>query len=305
MDGSYVSTLVGKSTAMGMMTHLPWWVKLTAKLLLARLPLPYWFWRKLGLFRHGEMNSPERAIKTFRTYYERACQYVSLPTNFESLELGPGDSILSGLVAKAYGAKCAWLVDAGNFATTELSIVQKTTELLRQQGKNLPPLNVNTQTVQGWLEQSDIRYLTNGTQSLAQIADASVDFIWSQVVLEHVPKSEFLLLAKELRRIIKPAGIGVHSIDFRDHLGGGLNNLRFDSSIWESDYFYTSGFYTNRLRPSEILAIFKAAGFVVEITKETRWPTLPLARKLMAKEFELFADEDFIVAEIEIILKPD
>ena len=290
---------------MGVRQSLPWWTKLGAKLALARLPVPYGFWRHIGLFRHGEMNIPERAIKTFDAYYQRACQYIQIPLDagFASLELGPGDSILAGLAARAFGAKEVWLVDAGNFATTDLVTCKKTCELLQQCGTN-PPDIAGIRNLQDVLMRSGVHYLTEGTKSLSQIADASIDFCWSQVVLEHVPKVEFPLLLRELRRVMKPGSIGVHSIDFRDHLGGGLNNLRFDSKIWESHYFQNSGFYTNRIRPREMIALFTEVGFSVEMIKEMRWPEMPIAPQKLADEFLHLLDEDFMVAEIEIIIKP-
>jgi SAM-dependent methyltransferase len=285
------------------MGMIPWWLKLSAKLVLARLPVSYGFWRSIGLFRHGEMNDPARAIRTFCSYYERAQKYAALPAGFESLELGPGDSILAGLAARAYGAKRAWLVDAGSFATTDIHVCKQVVELLRQNGAN--PANIDdARNLTEALEKSNVRYLTEGTKSLAHIPDASIDFFWSQVVLEHVPKEEFPRMLQELRRILKADGIGVHSIDFRDHLGGGLNNLRFSSRIWESHYFRNSGFYTNRIRPRDMLMMFSDAGFVVEVIKETRWPQLPLARNKMAREFYALPDDDFMVAEIEIIIRP-
>ncbi len=289
---------------MGLAAKLPWQAKLLAKLVLARLPVPYSFWRFIGLFKHGEMNQPDRAIRTFRKYLESARQYIPLSPGFESLELGPGDSILSGLVARADGASKAWLVDAGNFAITDLDACKATIKMLQASGATLPDI-ANATRLSEVLALNNIHYLTQGTASLAQIPDASIDFIWSQVVLEHVPKAEFAQMARELRRIMKPGGIGVHSIDFRDHLSGGLNNLRFPSRIWESYYFHNSGFYTNRLRPREILEFFVQAGFKVEVINQTFWPNMPIVRDALAPEFQHLSDEDFMVAEIEIIIRPN
>jgi SAM-dependent methyltransferase len=288
---------------MGVMQHIPWWVKISAKLVLSRLPIPYDFWRNIGLFRHGEMNDPSHAINTFTSYYERAKHYGLLAVGYHSLELGPGDSILSGLAARAMGAEKVWLLDAGNFATIDVEACKKATELLRARGVHAPDI-AGAKSLQDVLNLSGVDYLTEGTKSLTVIPTGSIDFCWSQVVLEHVPKSEFVTFLKELRRVTKPGGIGVHSIDFRDHLGGELNNLRFPGALWESKFFSRSGFYTNRIRPREMIAMFKEAGFSVELLKETHWTELPLARNKMAKEFSHLPDEDFMVAEIDIITKP-
>lgn len=295
--------MAGKGKEMGVIAQLPWWAKLGAKLALARLPVPYGFWRQAGLFRHGEMNVPAHALKTFDSYYQRAAAHAPLAHGFCSLELGPGDSVLSGLIARAYGASHAWLVDAGAFADTDVSACRQTVEMLRAQGRLIPDID-GAISLPEVLQRAGIEYLTQGTASLASIPDASVDFFWSQVVLEHVPRAEFPVLLQELRRIVSPGAIGVHSIDFRDHLGGGLNNLRFSNATWEGRAFRDSGFYTNRIRPREMLVMFSEAGFDVELVGQTRWPEMPIRRSLLAREFHALLDEDFMVAEIEIIVRP-
>ena len=55
--------------------------------------------------------------------------------------------------------------------------------------------------------------------------------IWSQAVLEHLKKSEFLEIMIELRRIIKDDGICSHKIDLKDHLYTSLNKIRFSEKI--------------------------------------------------------------------------
>jgi len=41
--------------------------------------------------------------------------------------------------------------------------------------------------------------------------------------------------------------------------------MRFSTQAWESPLMAQSGFYTNRLRFSEMLNIFKEAGFRTEV----------------------------------------
>jgi SAM-dependent methyltransferase len=295
--------MAGEGEAMGVIARLPWWAKLGAKLFLARLPVPYGLWRRVGLFRHGEMNVPILAVKTFDAYYQRAASHATLKPGFRSLELGPGDSVLSGLVARAYGASHAWLVDSGAFADSDVSACLKTVELLRAQGKPVPDIE-SAGSVSEVLQRSGVEYLSEGTASLASIPDASVDFCWSQVVLEHVPRAEFPRFLQELRRIVAPGAVGVHSIDFRDHLGGGLNNLRFSQVTWEGRVFRGGGFYTNRIRPREMVVMFVKAGFDVELVSQTRWSLMPIRRDQLAREFHALSDEDFMVAEIEIVVRP-
>lgn len=286
-----------------MISRLPWWVKLYAKLLLARLPVPYSLWRKLKLFQHGEMNDPTRAIRTFEKYYRRACAHAAIAPGFTVLELGPGDSILSGLVARSMGASQVWLVDAGAFADTDVAACHRTLALLKQAG-HIDLGFSDATSVDEMLRNANVTYLTRGTASLADIPEASIDFFWSQVVLEHVPHDEFPEFLRQLRRIVKPNGIGVHSVDFRDHLSNALNNLRFSHETWEGRVFRNSGFYTNRIRPCAMLALFKDAGFDAEVVAETYWPKIPTPRSAMAKPFSDMLDVDLQVAEFDVVLSP-
>ncbi len=286
-----------------MISSLPWWVKLCAKLVLARLPIPYDIWRKLNIFRHGEMNDPMRAIRTFKNYYQRALQHAIIPHDFTVLELGPGDSILSGLVARCMGASQVWLVDAGAFADTNLKACHHLQTLL----KNACYIDLNlaeAKSVDEVLRRANIIYLTRGTASLKEIPDASIDFFWSQVVLEHVPYNEFKEFLRQLRRVVKPQGIGIHSIDFRDHLSNALNNLRFSHAIWESQIFRNSGFYTNRIRPSSMLNYFKDANFNAEVLTSTYWSEIPTPRAAMSASFRELPEGELRLAEYEVILRP-
>jgi len=288
---------------MAMISRLPWWVKLYAKLVLARLPVSYSLWRKLKLFCHGEMNDPVRAIRTFEKYYLCAREHSDIATGFTVLELGPGDSILSGLVARSMGASQVWLVDAGAFADMDLTACQRTLALLKQAGHIDLDLG-NATNVHELLQRLSVSYLTCGTASLADIPDASVDFFWSQVVLEHVARDEFPVLLRELRRIVRPQGIGIHSVDFRDHLSNALNHLRFSHATWESRIFRNSGFYTNRIRPSAMLAMFRDAGFDTKVLAKTYWPEIPTPRTAMVMPFRKMPDAELRLAEYEILLRP-
>lgn len=286
---------------MGVMSRLPWWVKMGAKLGLARLPVSYDFWKRIGIFRHGEMMVPARAVSAFESHFADATTRAELLAGFHCLELGPGDSVLSGFVARGFGSGKAWLLDAGPFAETGIEGVRDLGDLLAARGRPLPEISADT--LAQAMQQANVVYLTEGTRSMAEIPDASIDFAWSQVVLEHIYRADFPLLMRELRRVMKPDSIGVHSIDFRDHLGGGLNNLRFADDIWEKPKFRESGFYTNRIRPREMIGLMEAAGFSVEVIGQQRWPALPLPRDRMAPQFAPFDDEDFMVCEIRVVTR--
>ena len=217
------------------------------------------------------------------------------------LELGPGDSVATALIAKAFGAR-AILVDAGPFARPDISAYRPLANVLREAGLAPPPLDTVT-TLDDLLVACDASYLTQGLVDLRVIADESVDLVFSQAVLEHVRKHEFAATQQALARILKPGGVCSHRVDLRDHLGGGLNNLRFSERIWESPFFASAGFYTNRIGFDGMLKVFEQAGFEVEVTEIRRWDALPIDRRRLAGEFRHIADEVLTVSGFDVVLR--
>ena len=94
-----------------------------------------------------------------------------------------------------------------------------------------------------------------------------------------------------------------HVIDLKDHLGYALNNLRFKEKIWESTFMTSSGFYTNRIRYTEMIKLFKQAAFKVDITEVQKWDKLPTPRYKMAKPFQSLSSEELLISEFHVLLR--
>lgn len=281
---------------------LPWYGKFGAKLLLARLPAGYRLWRRLGVFRHGAMDKPLYALEVFRTHFERA-QFGNRERGFVGLELGPGDSLFSALIAYAHGASGCYLIDTGRYAEENVERYREMAVLLEGKAMRTPNIDAvgNLQEV---LQATGATYGTDGLAALRRIPDSSVDFVWSHAVLEHIRRREFSAVMVELRRILRSDGVCSHRVDLRDHLGGQLNNLRFPESFWENELVARSGFYTNRLRFAEMLGLFRAAGFAAEVIGVERWPTVPTPRNKLAAPFRDLGDDDLRVSAFDVILAP-
>jgi SAM-dependent methyltransferase len=289
---------------------LPWWVRVGAKIVLARLPVPYMIWKRLGLFEHGDMNQPQRAYDTLIEHARSAgvvgnsefsADFVATGNAFNVLEIGPGDSLFTTVIAKALGATRTWLIDAGAFASTDMPAYLGLINYLRQKGFQVGIGNPNT--LAEVLRDSNGEYLVDGVNSLSHVPSASIDFCFSNAVLEHISKADFAILVNELVRVMKPSGVSVHRVDLKDHLGGGLNNLRFSEATWESSFFRNSGFYTNRIRFGEMVNIFEQAGFSYSLPKVLRWEYLPVPRATLDAAFCKLPDDDLLVSGFDIVLK--
>ncbi len=281
---------------------VPWQLKIAAKIALARLPGGANPWHRAGLFRHGAMDSPAYALKVFRGHLERAGLGPGDLAGRVGLELGPGDSLFSALILRAHGAAGAVLVDADDFASRDPAVYRAMERMLRSEGLDPPSLE-GASDRDALLERCGARYLTDGLASIRSLPDASVDFMWSQAVLEHLRRGEFLETMGELRRILKPDGIASHRVDLQDHLGGALNNLRFSEGLWESDFFAGSGFYTNRIQYGEMLGLFERAGFAVEALDCRRWDRLPTPRTRMDARFRDLPETELSVRGFDVLLR--
>lgn len=281
--------------------RVPWWARIGAKLVLARLPAAYGTWRRLNLFGHGAMHQAEYAVSVFQQHFAR-CP-ASKRGDFVGLEIGPGDSLASAVIGRAYGARHTYLVDVGRFATTDVDVYRGVARRLRKENLSPPDLD-GADTFESVLRACQASYLTEGLASMRDIPSASVDFIWSHAVLEHIRRHEFAEFMREMRRVLRDDGVCSHQIDLRDHLGGALNNMRISSRWWEREWMVRSGFYTNRLRAGEMIDAFGSAGFDVDVIETSRWDSLPTPRHVLAEEFRKFTDEELLVKTFTVVLKP-
>ncbi len=219
------------------------------------------------------------------------------------LELGPGDSIGTALVAASHGCRSIML-DTAAYAIQDIRFYKNLAYELSKLGLNPPDLS-DVSSLDGVLKACKAIYLTGGLASFSEIPTGSVDLIFSHAVLEHVRRHEFDQIIRESRRVIAASGKVSHRVDLEDHLGGGLNNLRFSSRIWESQTFVKSGFYTNRIRCYEMISVFKASGFGVESFACNSYPKLPICRRVLSEEFVNLSDDELMIRGFTILLNPE
>ena len=260
-------------------------------------------WKKFNIFKHGEMLNSDYALQVFMHHVERMNLEKKLD-GLVALEIGPGDSLFSAIIGRSLGVSETFLLDAGDFAETNLEKYYNLIELLAKKDTyNISGLS-GANSIQDLLHRCRATYLTNGLESIKTIPNESMDFIWSQAVLEHIRLKEFPTYCREMRRILRAGGICSHRVDLKDHLGGALNNLRFSKGIWESEFMAKSGFYTNRIRYSEMLQMFLDAGFFVNRVIVDRWKCLPTSQKAMSDEFRHLSGSELCVSGFDVILRP-
>lgn len=287
---------------MSFKAHVPWWAKIAAKVILSRIPAGYKFWHRMNLFVHGDMVNPDYALRVVRWHVKQ----IGRPDlrDLTVLELGPGDSLGTAVIAKALGAHRIILIDAGAFATTEPARYIALADHLRRNGLYPPDLS-GCDTLEEVLRRCNASYLSNGVKSLESLASDSVDVVFSHAVLEHLRKRDVLSTFKELVRVTKADGVGSHKVDLADHLDGRLNNLRFSERMWEAEWIASSGFYTNRIRYGEMCRMLTLSGFDVQVLATDTFSRLPTSRAKLSEVYASLPDADLLVRGFHVLVRCD
>jgi SAM-dependent methyltransferase len=256
---------------------------------------------KLGLlstreriFKYSSDDSINGNIKRFQGLLDLLKQSKKFRSfsGLDIVEIGSGGSIINGLAFTMLGAKSYYGIDVDHTPTLNSKETDKAISLLNEK------LCLNERNCHIL---DNISYSNLGTSSLRNFKKNSIDLIYSNSVLEHIRLNELQDNLEHQYRILKKGGIAVHRVDLKDHLGGGLNNLRFSEKFWESDFISSSGFYTNRVRFSTFLDLLKSIGYKVDFIEYSKFTNLPLKYIYMAKIFKNLPDLD--VRHFDIILE--
>lgn len=97
------------------------------------------------------------------------------------------------------------------------------------------------------------------------LAPGSIDLIYSRTVLEHIAPELLARLMEEWARLLSPQGASLHLVDHSDHFEhrdkslSRLNFLTIPDGLWRLACQHPQN-YQNRLRHSDYLPLFEAAG---------------------------------------------
>jgi len=93
-----------------------------------------------------------------------------------------------------------------------------------------------------------------------------VDIIFSHTTLEHIPPPVLSDIFMEARRVLRPGGVMCHGVDHTDHRANvdaslsRIDFLRYSDDMWRL-LCVNQLDYTNRLRHSDYVPLFKNAGY--------------------------------------------
>jgi hypothetical protein len=162
------------------------------------------------------------------------------------------------------------------------------------------------------LGKSRIEYFAPADGCATGLEADSVDLVYSNSVLEHVPREVIRGLMEESFRVLKPGGLVMHNVACNDHYAtfdksiSYVNYLRYEEREWR--LWNNPIQYQNRLRAPEFVGLAAQAGFEIISNRTYICPgTLEaLASMRLAPQFEHFSKDEIAPTTEDFIgRKPD
>lgn len=286
---------------------MDWKIKAMGQQVLSRLPggdqLYYFLQKKLGGYRNFRVES--KVLQGLRILEALKEIDVSLE-NKTTCEIGTGWTPILPMVFYVFGQKSCATFDVQRLlkiplteeAARQISLL---VDLLKEKSpwvwraafaERLDVLGRNSHDVAQLFREINLTYLAPVATPYAGIEANSVDLVFSNTTLEHVPSGEINQLFLGAKRVLAPGGIVAHVIDCSDHFShtdpsiSRINFLQFSDAKWQR---YNSGFlYQNRLRASTYRAMIEKAGFEIILWKPH------IDQKLKAKMHNFLLDKEFL-----------
>lgn len=167
------------------------------------------------------------------------------------------------------------------------------------------------QTQEELLQAAGIDYRAPGDATRTGLRDSTVDVVFSNSVLEHVPGPVIGALMHETRRVLRPGGIALHSVNCGDHYAyfdkrvTQINYLRHGAASW---WLWNNGLqYQNRLRANDFLALARDAGLAVILERQKPRPELMamIDEFPVAREFRHYSRDQLCTTSIDFVARKD
>jgi SAM-dependent methyltransferase len=227
----------------------------------------------------------EYANKIVRSYLEIFEKMGVSLVGRDILELGPGKNFGSTLIIGCLGA---------HVAVSDLYLSVWDSEyhpvfyrsLLEALPMNFPgadPAPLRQIVEQGAYPQSVLRTYHSKAENLSGIDSQSFDVVISNAVLEHVEDPQ--TAAREMMRVTRRGGFGIHQVDFRDHrdFSRPLEYLLFSRTEFSRHFAYARGSCGNRWRQSDFINVFNEAGFSIDLLEANCFATDEYLADLMPR----------------------
>jgi hypothetical protein len=166
---------------------------------------------------------------------------------------------------------------------------------------------LQAKSVDALLKLARIEYYAPANARVTSLVSNSVDLVFSNSVMQQIPKDVIRGLMNESVRILRPGALALHNVGCSDQYGFAdrgisfVNYLQYSESEWRK--WNNSLQYQNRLRASEFLDLAADAGLEVVCKHTAVRPGTceALSRLKIAAEFKRFSKEDLAITTIDFV----
>ena len=278
--------------------------------------------KTLGDLKRFESNTDAKVKNDWGPLVSHMREVGLSPQDLDYVEVGSGWYPTLPLCYALAGAKRCLTYDIRRHMSEELTF-----RVLRSLERHLPHIAsvsgqpvqqvmalhaslMNCHTLPELLKTARIEYLAPGDAADTKLPPQSVDVVYSNSVLEHVPAEVIRRIFREAKRILKPDGVTVHSVACNDHYAHFDRNITFINYLQygegEWDWWNTKFLYQNRLRPQDFLRLVQESGLNVVLTKQKPRPDLlaKLPGMKIAPEFARYSAEELCSTFIDFVARP-
>jgi SAM-dependent methyltransferase len=154
-----------------------------------------------------------------------------------------------------------------------------------------------------------VDYHAPSNASATGLPSASIDIVFSNSVLEHVPGTVIAAIFAEAYRLLPPGGVMIHGVNCGDHYAYGdtainqLHYLEYSSERWSK--WQNRFLYQNRLRAAEFTAMASAAMFEIALDTSRAKPErlAQLDRLTVHSEFARYSREQLAITSIDFVAR--
>lgn len=277
--------------------------------------------RRFGGLSHAESECLER-IDEWILLVKRLRKHRIEISGQQMLEMGTGYYPAFPLCMYVAGARHVFTLDMTRHLRQDLTLlcaelIAKNTDRLRA---SVPSANKDLERrAQSVLEQlrrdasiadatdGCVEYQAPADASQTNLPESSVDVVFSNNVLEHVPPGAISACLNEARRILRPKGWVAHQVDCGDHYADvdtrihKYNYLAWSESQWR--LWNNQFLYQNRLRRSDFRRLAEHSGFEVyeHVVTPGELERRQLATTRIASEFSHYDTNDLLITNFALL----
>jgi SAM-dependent methyltransferase len=166
---------------------------------------------------------------------------------------------------------------------------------------------LNCRNLDELLAQMNTTYSAPADARHTGLSERSVDIAFSNSVLEHVPPEVIADLMREIKRVLRPGGFGMHGANCGDHYAyfdksiTMLNYLQYSHDEWK--FWDNDLLYQNRLRPRDFVRLAEDAGLKTVFVRAQPAPELMkrLPEFKLSPEFLAYPPEELCATSVGLV----